>query len=142
MSLFLVALNKTDKQDPSRNLMGLEVYTIWGKRSCPMGEAPSSRKNDSLMTRRSFYKLASGSVFQTLFSSSTLIISRARLHRTSLYHNTNSDTAPSWHTRRWQYSWKTSCTWMASNNSTWHSCESNKYTLLNSTFCGQDPSNI
>ena len=134
MSLFLVALNKTDKQDPSRNLTGLEVYTIWGKRSCPMGEAPSSRKNDSLMTRRIFYKLASGSVFQTLFSSSTLIISRARLHRTSLYHNTNSDPA--------QYSWKTSCTWMASNNSTWQSCESNKYTLLNSTFCRQDPSNI
>lgn len=64
MSLFLVALNKTDKQeDPSRNLMGLEVYTIWGKRSCAGGEASSSSKNDPLMTRRIFYKLASGSVY-------------------------------------------------------------------------------
>ena len=45
MSLFLVALNKTDKQeDPSRNLMGFEVYTVWGKRSCATGEAPSSQQ--------------------------------------------------------------------------------------------------
>lgn len=55
MSLFLVALNKTDKQeDPSRNLMGLEVYTVWGERSCA-GRHLLPSKNDSLMTRRIFY---------------------------------------------------------------------------------------
>ena len=59
MSLFLVALIKTDKQeDPSRNLMGLAVYTIWGKRSCAGGEVSSSI----------FYKLASGSVYFKLCS--------------------------------------------------------------------------